>query len=83
MSELTRSLLARYSVGPRKNFPGIPEPVSELNSLLHTVQALKIAVETLIRQRGTKPDDSAVLIADLDELVDYLDRRYDKRYGGV
>ena len=67
--------------GPRKNFPGIAEPRPDLASLLITVQALKIAVETLVRQRGL-PLDSAVLMTDLDELVDYLDARYDQRYGG-
>jgi len=75
-SAVGRDVAVQAALGPRKSAPGIPEPTTSGDALFNTTVALKIAVETLLRQRGQVPDDSAVLASDLDAIVDYLDQRY-------
>ena len=68
--------------GPTKAYPGIPEPFDvSARTLYPTVEALKLAVDTLIRHRGAF-GDSAVLVEDLNRLIEYLDRRYVLDMGG-
>lgn len=46
-------------------FPGIPEPSADVESLLNTTQALKMAAEVILGQRRGSRRDSAVTWADL------------------
>jgi len=47
-----------------QTYPGIPEPVAEINSVRATAASLKEAVEILARQRGNRAS-SAVMWNDL------------------
>jgi len=37
---------------PKLPFTAIPAPIADVNALMRSVEALRIAVETLTRQRG-------------------------------
>lgn len=71
-----QSIADEVGLAPRRDTPGIPEPVAETDALYSSVSALKIVAETLLRQRGDIPKDSALRGSDLEAIVKYLDRRY-------
>ncbi len=55
-------------------YPGIPDPVLDLDAVYNTVVALKEMVEILTRQRGFE-DDSAATVADLNNIFNELSHR--------
>lgn len=60
---------------------GIPEPQADVESLYRTVSALKIMFEQLTRQRGDRTK-SALLVSEVDKVMEAAVRELDKRYAG-
>ena len=78
MSEFGRILAAQPARDMAERDPSFPEPAASLASLLETVEALKEAVEILLRQRGSG-EAAAVRVRDIDALTLYYDRRYTRK----
>lgn len=83
LTALGRTVSQEKLLGPGRTYPGIPSPIASVDSILRTAVALKIAVETMLRQNNVAVEDTPLLVKELDRVIAFTDARYAALGSGV